>query len=131
VWRWVQRYAPELQRRLRRHLKPTDDSWRVDETYIRVKGRWVYLYLTRGAGWFSPPKALASAKAKPVGVCRRRGAFYSIASFSICSARWRSNFADAIAKLRLNSKLATLPGGMNTVSSLKNKFEEMTSSRER
>src|SRR5258705_6274647 len=28
VWRWVQRYAPELERRLRRHLKPTNDSWR-------------------------------------------------------------------------------------------------------
>jgi IS6 family transposase len=44
VWRWVQRYAPELARQLRRRLKPTNDSWRVDETYIRVKGRWVYLY---------------------------------------------------------------------------------------
>ena len=44
VWRWVQRYAPELERRLRRHLKPTNDSWRVDETYVRVKGQWVYLY---------------------------------------------------------------------------------------
>src|SRR5271163_2750605 len=44
VWRWVQRYAPELERRLRRHLKPTNDSWRVDETYVRVKGKWVYLY---------------------------------------------------------------------------------------
>src|SRR5260221_393560 len=30
VWRWVQRYAPEFQRCLRRHLKPTNDSWRVD-----------------------------------------------------------------------------------------------------
>ena len=40
VWRWVQRYAPELERRLRRHLKPTNDSWRVDETYVRVKGKW-------------------------------------------------------------------------------------------
>src|SRR6266404_4421483 len=44
VWRWVQRYGPELERRLRRHLKPTNKSWRVDETYIRVKGRWCYLY---------------------------------------------------------------------------------------
>src|ERR1700693_3659950 len=43
VWRWVQRYAPELERRLRRHLKPTNKSWRVDETYVRVKGQWVYL----------------------------------------------------------------------------------------
>jgi len=44
VWRWVQRYAPELEQRLRRHLKPTNKSWRVDETYVRVKGRWCYLY---------------------------------------------------------------------------------------
>src|SRR5262245_7712341 len=44
IWRWVQRYGPELEQRLRRHLKPTNKSWRVDETYIRVKGRWYYLY---------------------------------------------------------------------------------------
>ena len=44
IWRWVQRYSPELERRLRRHLKPTNKSWRVDETYIRVKRRWCYLY---------------------------------------------------------------------------------------
>ena len=44
IRRWVQRYGPELEQRLRRHLKPTTKSWRVDETYIRVKGRWCYLY---------------------------------------------------------------------------------------
>ena len=44
VWRWVQRYGPEMEQRLRPRLKPTNDSWRVDETYIRVKGKWVYLY---------------------------------------------------------------------------------------
>jgi transposase-like protein len=44
VWRWVQRYGPDLEQRLRRHLKPTNKSWRVDETYIRVKGCWCYLY---------------------------------------------------------------------------------------
>jgi IS6 family transposase len=43
VWRWVQRYAPEVNRRLRSWLKPTNDSGRVDETYIRVKGKWCYL----------------------------------------------------------------------------------------
>ena len=42
----MQRYGPELEQRLRRHLKPTNKSWRVDETYLRVKGRWCYLYRT-------------------------------------------------------------------------------------
>src|ERR1041385_7902205 len=44
IWRWVQCYAPELNKRCRRELKPTNRSWRVDETYVRVKGKWVYLY---------------------------------------------------------------------------------------
>ena len=44
AWRWVQRYGPELERRLRPYLKPNKNSWRVDETYLRVKGRWCYLY---------------------------------------------------------------------------------------
>ena len=43
-WRWVQRYAPELSKRCRRELKLTNGSWRVDERYIRVKGKRTYLY---------------------------------------------------------------------------------------
>src|SRR5260370_2893118 len=44
IWRWVQCYAPEVERRLRSKLKPTNESWRGDETYVRAKGKWVYLY---------------------------------------------------------------------------------------
>jgi transposase, IS6 family len=44
IWRWVQCYAPELNKRCRPQLKPTNGSWRVDETYVRVKGQWTYLY---------------------------------------------------------------------------------------
>lgn len=44
--RWVHRYGPELDERVRRHLKATNDSWRVGETYIKVKGQWMYLYRT-------------------------------------------------------------------------------------
>ncbi len=42
--RWVQQYAPEIEKRCRPHLKTTTDSWRVDETYVKVKGVWMYLY---------------------------------------------------------------------------------------
>jgi len=44
IYRWVQRYAPELEKRVRAPLKPTNASWRVDETYIKVRGQWLYLY---------------------------------------------------------------------------------------
>ncbi len=44
IYRWVQRYAPELDKRSRPHLKAPNDSRRVDETYIKVKKVWTYLY---------------------------------------------------------------------------------------
>ncbi len=43
-YRWVQRYAPELEKRCRPHLKATTASWRVDETYVKMKKVWMYLY---------------------------------------------------------------------------------------
>jgi hypothetical protein len=39
IWRWVQAHAPELNERCRPHLKPTNKSYRIDETYIRLKAR--------------------------------------------------------------------------------------------
>ena len=39
--RW---YAPELDKRSRPHLRPTNDSYRSDETYVKIKGQWRYLY---------------------------------------------------------------------------------------
>src|SRR5437868_5394393 len=44
IWRWIQRYAPELTQRSRPRLRRTNGSWRVDETYLRVAGKWTYLY---------------------------------------------------------------------------------------
>src|ERR1041385_3287164 len=41
IWRWVQRYSPELHRRCRPELRNANRSWRVDETYCRVAGRWI------------------------------------------------------------------------------------------
>jgi transposase, IS6 family len=44
MWRWVNQFAPELEQRLRRYLQPRIPVWRIDETYIRVAGKWTYLY---------------------------------------------------------------------------------------
>jgi len=44
VYRWVQRYAPEINKRIRQHLKMSGTSYRVDETYIKVGKSCKYLY---------------------------------------------------------------------------------------
>jgi transposase-like protein len=44
VFRWVQRYAPEINKRMRQHLKMSGTSYRVDETYIKVGKQCKYLY---------------------------------------------------------------------------------------
>src|SRR5260370_40333672 len=44
IYRWVQYYAPELEKRGPPHLNATNDSWRVDETYVKGKKVWIYLY---------------------------------------------------------------------------------------
>jgi transposase, IS6 family len=44
IFRWVQHYAPQIDKRSRPHLKACNDSWRVDETYVKIKKTWMYLY---------------------------------------------------------------------------------------
>jgi len=44
IFRWVQRYAPEINERIRQHLKMSGTSYRVDETYIKVGKSCKYLY---------------------------------------------------------------------------------------
>src|ERR687897_1621665 len=48
LFRWIQAYALELEKRIRPHLRPCNGSWRGDETDVKGKGRWTYLY--RGGG---------------------------------------------------------------------------------
>jgi len=50
IFRWIQAYAAELEKRIRPHLRMSNGSWRVDETYVKVKGRWMYLYRAVDSG---------------------------------------------------------------------------------
>src|SRR5262245_66645001 len=44
IMRWVQRYVPEFVKRWQPYARAVGTSWRIDETYIKVMGKWVYLY---------------------------------------------------------------------------------------
>src|SRR5438874_1551349 len=69
VLRWVQKFGPALSDEIRRHRKPVGTTWLVDETYVKIQGRWHYLY--RGVDqdgqvldcWLSRTRDLAAAEA--------------------------------------------------------------------
>lgn len=44
ILRWVNRYVPEFEKRWNRYARPVNTSWRVDETYIKIQGKWNFLY---------------------------------------------------------------------------------------
>ncbi len=68
VGRWVVRYSPKLLDRFNRRKRPVTNKWHVDETYIKVKGQWRYLYRAIDNNgdtvefWFSERRNLAAAK---------------------------------------------------------------------
>ncbi|MEJ8852851.1 IS6 family transposase [Variovorax rhizosphaerae] len=44
IMRWVQRFVPEFEKRWNRFARKAGRSWRVDETYVKIRGKWTYLY---------------------------------------------------------------------------------------
>src|SRR5438128_12071424 len=65
IWRWTQAYAPEVQRPLRGRLKPKGSTWHMDEPFVRIAGRWRYLFrasTAAGRQWTSTYPKLAIVK---------------------------------------------------------------------
>ncbi|BCL79098.1 IS6 family transposase [Ktedonobacteria bacterium brp13] len=90
IYRWVQHYASELERRCRPQLKMTSDSWRVDETYIKVKKQWVYLSRAVDSQgntldfFFSPTSQKASFRIVPHLSLDRQATFLPETLFKWC-----------------------------------------------
>jgi transposase-like protein len=79
IIRWVHHYAPEFVRRWNRFARPCGQSWRVDETYVTIRRKWVYLYRPvdregKAADFrLSPRRHVAAAKAFFRKAIRRQG----------------------------------------------------------
>jgi putative transposase len=79
VGRWVVRYSPELLERFNRRKRPVSRKWHVDETYIKVRGRWMYLYRAIDSTgdtvefWLSERRNLAAAKRFLARALKRHG----------------------------------------------------------
>src|SRR3712207_3783271 len=79
VHRWVVRYSPELLQRFNRHKRPVSGKWHIDQTYIKVRGRWTYLYRAIDSHgdtvefWFSERRNLTAVKRFLSKALRRHG----------------------------------------------------------
>src|SRR5215469_3451661 len=50
IWRWTQKYGPEVYRRLGGEVRRRSSSWHMDETFVRIAGRWMYLFRACDSG---------------------------------------------------------------------------------
>jgi IS6 family transposase len=90
IWRWTQRYGPEVYRSLRGEVQRKSSTWHMDETFVRIAGKWMYLfravdsygqtvdfYLSetrdREAAKIFLKRALANPDHRPPHVCARDG----------------------------------------------------------
>ena len=79
IYRWVQRYAPMLEKRCRAKLKSTNNSWRVDETYVKLRGTLGYLPVPscglgrQHSGVHAQPNQGSSSSARSVSSEKRYG----------------------------------------------------------
>ena len=71
IMRWVWRYAPEFEKRWKRFAQAVGRSWRVDETYVKIRGEWCYLY----RAWIGRGGRLTSAERQ--ARCRGRQSVFS------------------------------------------------------
>src|SRR5215510_15123133 len=73
IGRWVLRYAPELNKRIRREIQTPNRSWRVDEAYVRVGGVWTYLYRAVSIPIMVQDAPLLTRVAMPAALLARMG----------------------------------------------------------
>jgi len=115
ILRCVQRYTPEFDKRWSRFSAQPGTSWRVDETYVKIRGQWAYLYrAVDSAGKtvdfrLSPRRNVASAKAFPRKTIRSQGRSPEIITLDGYAASHR-----AVRELQQQGRLA---GSMRLCSS--------------
>src|SRR5690349_5975336 len=123
-YRWVQRYAPELAKRVRAPLQPTNDSWRVDETYSKVRGCW--MYLDRAVARAGHTLAFMRSPYRPAGAAqccfrKARGQAHTVLPRGVHGDQ-NAAYPSAVEALQADGTLKP-PGKLRPVKSLNNILE--------
>jgi putative transposase len=130
IHRWVARYSTELLKRFNAHKRVVTGRWHVDETYIKVRGRWMYLYRaidSNGATvefWFSERRNLTAAKRFLARALKRHGRPERIVIDGSQTNRKAILSCDATDRLRNTSRRKLKPIRIRQSQYLNNRIEQ-------
>jgi transposase-like protein len=130
VHRWVIRYSPELLKRFNLRKRSVSRKWHVDETYIKVRGRWMYLYRAIDSNgdtvefWFSERRNLIAAKRFLRKAFNRHGRPERIVIDGSQTSREAILSCDAESRLQDRSRLRLKPIRIRQSRYLNNRIEQ-------
>ena len=130
IHRWVVRYSPELLEQFNRRKRAVTGKWHIDETYIKVRGRWMYLYrvIDSNGGtvefWFSERRNLAAAKRFLRKALKRHGRPEGIVIDGSQTNREANLSCDAESRLQDGSRRSLVPIRIRQSQYLNNRIEQ-------
>jgi putative transposase len=130
IGRWVVRYSPELLDRFNRCKRPLSRNWHVDETYTKVRGRWMYLYRAIDSNgdtvefWFSERRNPTAAKRFLSKTLKRHGRPDRIVIAGSQSAREAILACDMENRLQDRSRQKLRPIRIRQSAYLNNRIEQ-------
>jgi putative transposase len=130
VHRWVIRYSPELLKRFNLRKRSVSRKWHVDETYIKVRGRWMYLYRAIDSNgdtvefWFSERRNLTAAKRFLRKALKRHGRPERIVIDGSQTNREAILSCDAESRLQDRSRRGLKPISIRQSQYLNNRIEQ-------
>jgi transposase-like protein len=130
IHRWTVYYAPLLLEQFNRRKRPIDRKWHVDETYIKVRGRWMYLYRAIDSNgdtvefWFSERRNLTAAKRLLRKALKRHGRPGRIVIDGSQTNREAILSCDTTSRLRDRSRRKLKPIQIRQSAYLNNRIEQ-------
>jgi transposase-like protein len=130
VGRWAVHYSPDLLERFNRRKRPVTGRWHIDETYIKVRGCWMYLYRAIDSNgdtiefWFSERRNLATAKRFLRKALKRHGRPERIVIDGSQTNREAIVSCDTTDRLQKRSKRKLKPIRIHQSAYLNNRIEQ-------
>ena len=130
VRRWTVHYAPLLLEQFNRRKRPVTGRWHIDETYIKVRGRWMYLYRAIDSNgdtvefWFSERRNLTAAKRFLPKALKRHGRPERIVIDGSQTNREAILSCDAESRLQDRSRRRLKPIRIRQSAYLNNRIEQ-------